>query len=143
MQAAASPRKRIVRGTSDEFWDVLGRETITRIEYSWAGYVLGTLLPYLDEQDIDLTHSDHDEVASTISETREGSVFVLTSDHRERYMARLDPTAFEGAALRRYYEELTEMTADGVDYAMLDGIAFFRDTLAPLQSSIVAVLIIG
>ena len=143
VQAAASPRKRIVRGTSDEFWDVLGRETITRFEYAWSGYVLATLLPYLDEQGIDLLHSDHDEVASTISQTREGSVFVLTSDHRERYLARLDPSAFDGAVLRRYYEEFNETAAEGVDYAMLDGIAFFRDTLAPLESAIVTVFIIG
>ena len=143
VQAAASPRKRIVRGTSDEFWDVLGRETITRIEYAWSGYVLATLLPYLKEQGIDLMHSDHDEVASTLSQTRAGSVFVLTSDHRERYLARLDPSGFDGAVLRRYYEEFNETAAEGVDYAMLDGIAFFRDTLAPLESAIVAVFIIG
>jgi hypothetical protein len=126
----------------DEFWDVLGREAITRIEYSWSGDVLATLLRYLDEQGIDLVHSDHDAVASTLSQTREGSVFVLTSDHRERYLARLDPSEFDGAALRRYYEELNETAAEGVDGAMLDGIAFFRDTLAPLESAIVAVLII-
>jgi gluconate kinase len=143
VQAAASPRKPILRGTSDEFWDVLGRETITRIEYAWSGCVLATLLPYLDEQGIDLLHSDHDEVASTLSQTREGSVFVLTSDHRERSLARLDPSAFDGAVLRRYYEEFNETAAEGVDYAMLDGIAFFRDTLAPLESAIVAVFIIG
>ena len=143
VQAAASPRKRIVRGASDKFWDVLGRETITRIEYTWSGDVLATLLPYLDEQGIDLMHSDHDEVASTISQTREGSVFVLTSDHRERYLARLDPSAFDGAVLRRYYEEFNETAADGVEYAMLDGIAFFRDTLEPLESALVAVFIIG
>src|SRR5947209_14885215 len=143
VQAAASPRKRIVRGTSDEFWDVLGRETITRFEYAWSGDVLATLLPYLDEQGIDLMHSDHDEVASTISQTGEGSVFVLTSDHRERYLARLDPSAFDGAVLRGYYEEFNETAAEGVEYAMLDGIAFFRDTLAPLESAIVAVFIIG
>jgi thymidylate kinase len=143
VQAAATPRKRIARGTSDEFWDVLGSQTITRIEYSWSGYVLATLLPYLDEQGIDLMHSDHDEVASTISQTREGPAFVLTSDHRERYLARLDPSAFDGAQLRRYYEEFNEMAAAGVGYAMLDGIAFFRDTLGPLDSAIVAVLIIG
>ena len=53
-------------------------------------------------------HSDHDEVASTLSQTREGSVFVLTSDHRERCLARLDPSAFDGAVLRRYYEEFNE-----------------------------------
>jgi hypothetical protein len=143
VQAAASPRRGIVRGTSDEFWDVLGRQTITHIDYGWSGYVLATLLPYLDEQGIDLMHSDHDEVASTISQTREGSVFVLTSDHRERYLARLDPSAFDGAVLRRYYEEFNETAAEGVDAATLDAIAFFRDTLAPLQSAIVAVLIIG
>jgi hypothetical protein len=82
-------------------------------------------------------------VASTLSQTRAGSVFVLTADHRDRYLARLDPSAFDGAVLRRYYEELNETTAEGVDYAMLDGIAFFRDTLAPLESAIVAVLVIG
>jgi hypothetical protein len=130
-------------GTPDELRDVLGRETTTRVEYAWSGHVLATLLPYLDEHGIDLMHSDHDGAASAISQTREGSVFVLTSDHRERYVARLDPSAFDGAVLRRYYEELNETAADGVDYAMLDGIAFFRDTLAPLDSAIVAVFIIG
>jgi gluconate kinase len=143
VQDAAARRKSIFRGASDHFWDVLGRETITRIEYSWSGYVLATLLPYLDEQGIDLMHSAHDEVTSTLSQTRAGSVFVLTSDHRERYLARLDPIEFDGAVLRRYYEEFNDMTAEGVDYAMLDGIAFFRDTLEPLQSAIVAVFMIG
>jgi hypothetical protein len=143
VQAAASPRERIVRGTPDAFWDVLGRETITRFEYAWSGSVLAKLLTYLDEQGIDLMHSDHDEVASAISQTREGSIFVLTSDHRERYVARLDPSAFDGAVLRRYYEELNETAAEGVEYAMLDGIAFFRDTLEPLESAIVAVFIVG
>ena len=142
VRAAADPRKRIVRGTWDEFWEVLGRQTITQLEYGWSGHVLATLLPYLDEQGIDLMHSDHDEVASTISRTRAGSVFVLTSDHRDRYEARLDPSAFDGAVLRRYYEELNETAAKRVDYAMLDAIAFLRDTLAPLQSALVAVLII-
>jgi hypothetical protein len=136
-------RKRILGGTSDEVWDALARETITRFEYGWSGDILTTLLAYLNEQSIDLTHSDHDEVASAISQVSEATVFVLTSDHRERYLARLDPSAFDGAELRRHYEELNEATADGVDYAMLDGIAFFRDALAPLEATTVAVLIIS
>ena len=126
-----------LRRTPDDFWDVLGRETITRIDYSWSGHVLTTLLRYLDEQGIDLVHSDRDEPAP------EGSVLVLTSDHRERYWARLDPSEFDGAVLRRYYEEFNETAAKDVGYAMLDGIAFFRDTLAPLESATVAVLVIG
>ena len=124
-------------------WDVLGRETITRLEYAWSGHVLAALLPYLDEQGIDLLHSDHDEVASTISQARDGSVVVLTSDHRERYLARLDPSAFDGAELRRRYEGFSGTKAEGVGYAMLDGIAFFRDTLAQLEAALVAVVIIG
>jgi hypothetical protein len=128
---------RVLRGTSDELWDVLGRETIARIEYSWSGDVLATLLPYLDGQGIDLVHSDHVEAAP------HGSVLVLTSDHRERYWARLDPSEFDGAVLQRYYEEFNETAAEDVGYAMLDGIAFFRDTLEPLESETVAVLIIG
>ena len=128
---------------SDEFWDVLGRETISRFEYVWSGDVLATLLPYLAGQGIDLMHSDRDEVASTISQARGGSIFVFASDHRERYLGRLDPGAFDGAVLRHYYEESNETAAEGVEYAMLDGIAFLRDTLAPLESAIVAVFIIG
>jgi hypothetical protein len=131
-----------VQAAAGEFWEVLARETITRIEYAWSGDVLAMLVPYLGEQGIDLRHSNHDEVAATISRTREGSVIVLTSDHRERYVARLDPSAFDGAMLRRYYEKLNETAAVSVEYAMLDGIAFFRDTLAPLDSAIVAVFII-
>ena len=134
---------RLVSGASKKLWDVLDRETVTRIEYSWSGEVLVTLLRYLDEVGIDLIHSDQDEVASGMSQTREGLVFVLTSDHGERYLARLDPSAFEGAVLRRFYEEFNETAADGVEYAMLDGIAFFRDTLEALEPALVAVLIIG
>jgi hypothetical protein len=127
-------------GASDELRDVLCRETIARIEYAWSGSVLGTLLRYLGEQGIDLLHSDQ---VSTLSRSGEASVLVLTSDHRERYVARLDPSWFDGAALRRHYEECNEMEADGVEYALLDGIAFLRDTLEPLASGLVAVLVSG
>jgi hypothetical protein len=144
LQAAARPRRDDLPATAAEFCDVLRRETITRIEYGWSGHVLITLLTYLRDQGIDLVHSDHDDVAAAISQTRERSVFVLTPDHRERYLARLDPMDFDGAVLRRYYEEFNATApAEGVGYAMLDGIAFFRDTLAPLRAAIVAVVVIG
>ena len=41
---------------------------------------------------------------------------------------RLDPSAFDPAELRRYYEELNGGPAKGVGYAMVDGIAFLRDS---------------
>lgn len=102
---------------------VTGSELVPLVEFSWSGDVLATLLSYLGEQGIDLTDSDG-----------------LTSDHRDRYLARLDPSEFDGAVLRRYYETANETTADGVEYAMLDGIAFVRDTLAPLEGGTTAVV---
>ena len=117
-------------------------ETISRIDYSWSGEVLATLLSYLDEQGIDLTHSDHGAVAAALSQAGARSVFILTSPQRERYLPRLDPTEFDGSVLRRYYEALHETAAAGVGYALLDGIAFLRDTLEPLEPALVAVLVI-
>jgi len=120
---------------------VLRRQAITRVEYAWSGSVLAALLHYLDEQGIDLMHPD-DEAAAGIPRSRAGSLLVLTSEHRQLYLARLDPTAFDGAELRRYYEQLNELRAEGVEYAMLDGIAFLRDTLAPLRAATLAVLLV-
>jgi hypothetical protein len=42
--------------------------------------------------------------------------------------ARLDPSGFDPAELRRYYEEVHGEGARGVGYAMVDGIAYFRDS---------------
>ena len=128
---------------ADELRAVLRGKASTCLEYAWSGHLLTTLLPYLGEQGIDLMHSPHDEVASAISEARQVSASVLTSDQRERFVARLDPSVFDGAALRRHYEEVSETTAEGVGYAMLDGIAFLRDTLEVLDPHAVAVLIVG
>ena len=49
-------------------------------------------------------------------------------EHGIERTSRLDPSAFDPAALRRYYEELHGIRAAGVGYAMADGIAYFRDS---------------
>jgi hypothetical protein len=142
LSESALPLVQAAAGEGAAFSEALDREAITRIEYIWSGDVLTTLLSYLDEEGIDLRHSEHERVASTIAHARGGSVVVFTSAHRARYESRLDPSAFDGAVLRRYYEAFNDVTADGVGYAMLDGVAFFRDALAPLESASVALCII-
>jgi hypothetical protein len=116
------------------FGDVLGREAVACSEYGWSGVVLATLVQCLDEHGIDL---------QDVRRARDGSVIVLTAAHREQYLARLDPATFDGVVLRRYYEQRTETNAQGVEYAMLDGIAFLRDTLEQLDSAAVAVLLLS
>jgi hypothetical protein len=136
-ERAAADRPAALRGALDD-------EAVARLEYSWSGDVLTTLLRYLDGQGIDLlTGSRHDEIGATVSAAGTASLVVLSPRHRERYEARLDPVAFDAAALRRSYERANEVTAEGVEYALLDGIAFLRDTLAPLRPGLVALLLIG
>ena len=140
---AAAPRKRPLRSTADEFWDVLERESSSQLSYQWSGLVLATLLAYLDEQGIRLMNSEYDETSTYLSQIRSGSIFVLTPEQRDHYFERLDPDRFDGADLRRYYEEFTETDADGVEEPMLGGVRFLRDTLAALDDSTVAVLVVA
>jgi len=128
---------------AEELSDVLGRESIARIEYAWAGAVLTTLLSYFDEHGIDLQRSGRAETAAALSQAHERTIAVFASADRERDVSRLDPARFDGTALRRYYEQCNQTTAVGVEYAMLDGIAFFRDTLIALEPATVALLITG
>jgi hypothetical protein len=108
-----------------------------------SGYVLATLLTYLDEQGIHLMNSEHDETSTYLSEIRGGAIFVMTPQQRDLYFERLDADRFDGAELRRYYEEFNETDADGVEEPMLSGVRFLRDTLAALDSGTVAVLVVA
>jgi hypothetical protein len=140
---AATPKKRPLRSAVDEFWDVLQRESSSQLSYQWSGYVLATLLTYLDERGVHLMNSEHDETSTYLSEIRGGSVFVLTREQRDLYFERLDADRFDGADLRRYYEEFNETDGDGVEEPMLSGIGFLRDTLAALDGGTVAVLVVA
>ena len=96
----------------------------TRIEFAWSRRVLTALLSYLDAIGIDL------------------ALPRVTEEHRVRHLAQLDPTAFDPAALRGHYERLNATEAAGVDYAMLDGVAFLRDTLEALEPGLAAAIVL-
>jgi hypothetical protein len=140
---AATPKQRRLRGTIDEFPEVLSRESSSQISYPWAGYVLATLLSYLDERGIRLMESEHDDASHHLSNARGGTIFVLTPRHRDEYLQQLDPARFDAAELRRYYEEFTGTDAEGVEEPMLGGVSFLRDTLGALRESTVAVLVVA
>lgn len=95
-----------------------------RIEFAWSTRVLTALLSYLEAIGIDL------------------ALPRVTEEHRVRHLAQLDPTAFDPAALRGHYERLNATEAAGVDYAMLDGVAFLRDTLEALEPGLAAAIVL-
>ena len=111
----------------------LATVAIDRVDFSWSGDLLTTLVSYLEDEGIDLSHSP----------LSDDSALVLTTGERDRHLARLDPAAFDGTVLRRYYEASNRTEAVGVEYAMLHGIAFLRDTLSALRPGTVAVVVRG
>jgi hypothetical protein len=109
-----------------------------RLSYGWSGYVLATLLPYLDEQGVALMESsDGDSVSKALQKT----CFALTPEHR-RFLDRLDAASFDGQVLRKYYEAFNETSAEGVELAMLDGIRFLQAALGRLRDGTVGLLVI-
>lgn len=107
------------------------------LSYRWSGYVFATLVPYLDAQGIALS----DPREEPLSAEREMSCFVLTTAHRH-YLDRLAPERFDGRALRAYFEEFNETTAEGIERAMLAGIELIRDALTRVNDDTVCVIAI-
>src|SRR5262245_22121397 len=80
--AAATPKRKLFGGTKDEFHAVLQSAGANPVDFEDAGIVVATALSYLQENGIDLMASDHDDVASTISEVRGISCFIFTDKMR-------------------------------------------------------------
>ena len=69
-------RQATAHGGFDRFLQQHGKSVA---DYEWSGYILATLLPYLDEQQIQLMKSEHDEVAAFLSQTLQATCFIFTN----------------------------------------------------------------
>ena len=113
------------------------------VTYDWSGYVLLTLLEYLDEQGIKLMESPYDALAPDLSETLGATAFLLTPMHKEAYQARLSPSLYRADELRDYFTEFTGTDDEETGQAMLDGISAFECSLASLDNDSVVLVSIG
>jgi hypothetical protein len=104
---AAMPKKSFLGKPKDTFFDVLRSQSSRRVEYGWSGYVIATLLPYLDDQGVRLMKSSHDDLAHELSDKRQATFFVLTREH-STFLAALDPAGYTEADLQDYYEHSTK-----------------------------------
>jgi hypothetical protein len=113
-------------------------------DYHWSGYVLGTLLPYLQEKrQIDLMKSEHDDVANVLTEISGGTHFVLVPSQRTSYIDLLKPELFSEAELRDYFNAFNETHERDIGKAMQDGVVAFRQALSQLDEDSVVVFSIG
>ena len=113
-------------------------------EYDYSGYVLGTLLSYLDDHDIKLERSSYDALVNELCEEHGISLFILTSAHRDAYLLRLTPEQFSVEDLQAFFNNFNAC-AEGpeIGEAMLAGVVALRESLVSLDSDSVVVCTIG
>ena len=64
LRQVALPRKRLFGKPRDSYLDYLYRHGQDVADYQWSGFILATLLPYLEEQhQITLMKSEYDELS--------------------------------------------------------------------------------
>ena len=113
-------------------------------DYFSSGYVLSTLLPYLDEHGITFDQTPHDALASELCQQEGMLLFMLlTPAHRDAHLDQLSAERFSIVELQAYYNEFTaSKEGPEIGEATLDGIACFRESLASLADGSVVVFTI-
>ena len=119
--------------TQGGFHAFLERHGTPVADYKWSGFILATLLPFLDEQQVQLMKSEHDELSTFLSQTLQAACFIFTDAHRQAYASRLAPDAFSEATLRDYYNEFNATDELDVGQPMLDGIRAFGQSLSAVD----------
>jgi hypothetical protein len=124
-------------GTDHDYLSTNGREVA---EYRWSGYVLVTLLPYLEEKhQIDLMKSEYDELAAFLTNTTGAIHFIFTPGQRSAFLNRLQPRSFSEEEMRQYFNEFNATNEQEIGRAMLDGVNALRESLGQIEDTSVVV----
>jgi hypothetical protein len=144
LRKSAVPRKRLFGKPKDTYWKYLRDNGREAARYAWSGYVLGTLLPYLEEHhDIQLMKSEFDELSTYLTNTRGATCFVFTETHKRHYLEKLAPQSYSLESLRDYYDDFNGVHEPVSGRWMLDGIQCLRECLAGLNPDSVIVFSIA
>jgi hypothetical protein len=144
LSKAAIPKKSLFRSPRDTYHDYLGENGKEVAAYQWSGYVLATLLPYLEEKhQIDLMKSEYDALAKTLTEARGATHFLFTSELKSKYLDKLDALTVSEEELRDYYNDFNETNESEAGKPMLDGVNTFRRALSNVDETSVIVFLIA
>jgi hypothetical protein len=143
LRDAATPKKNWRGKIVDNYPSYLAAHAREVATYPWSGYVLATLLPFLEEQGIDLMASEFDDLAADICKARQTTCFLLTDAHKNAYLERLKVAPFSEDQLRDYYNEFNGCAEPEAGRPMLDGIAAFRQSLESVDAESAVVFAIG
>jgi hypothetical protein len=143
-ERSATPKRRIFGSPRDTYHDYLGQHGEEVADYRWSGYVLGVLLPYLEERhQIDLMKSEYESLAQFLSKTRKATHFIFTDVLRAKYLDKLKALSVSEEELRDYYNEFCETNEVEIGKPMLDGIQVLQQALHRVDGSSVIVFVIS
>ncbi|MBI5095450.1 MAG: hypothetical protein HZB26_23830 [Candidatus Hydrogenedentes bacterium] len=144
LRDAAIPKKSWFGKRKDTYYEFLTHHGREVAEYEWPGYVLATLLAYLqEERQIDLMRSEFGDLSAFLTKQRGATHFIFTESHKRAYLAQLAAELFSEAQLRDYYNEFNETDEAEAGKPMLDGIGAIAQSLQSLEDGAVVVFIIG
>lgn len=144
LRQVAVPKTSWFSAPKDTYWDYLKENGRPIADYPWSGYVLGTVLDWLEEKHkIDLMTSSEDELSNFLNTARGATHYVLPVEHRTSYLDRLDPSAFSAEEFRRYYNEFHGTDEPDLGTSMEDGIGVLRDALTSVDENSLVLLIIA
>lgn len=143
LRDAASPKKGWFGPPKDTYHDYLAKHGREVANYDWSGYILATLLVYLQQQQIDLMRSDQDQLSKHLTQTRGATHFIFTSAHKQAYLSKLIPESFSEPELRNYYNQFNACNEPEAGTPMIDGICAIQQGLQALDDNSVIVFSIG
>jgi translation initiation factor 2B subunit (eIF-2B alpha/beta/delta family) len=85
--------------------------------------------------------SKHDDIADDIIKKRQNGTFILTYDHRQQYLDKLNPDNFTTNELIDFNKEFSEEDDPELAKAEIEGIKALRDSLELLNDDTKVILL--
>jgi hypothetical protein len=123
-------KKLFSKKTIDNYWDFLNVNSKKLKDFDWSGYIFANLLIFLEEKKgIDLLKGKHDDIANAIVGKRQNSTFILTFEHKQKYLADLSPDKYTVEELIEFNKDFSEEDDPELAKAEIEGIRALRDNL--------------
>jgi len=144
VRSAAEPKKRFFGHAKDDYWGFVRLNGHTVAHYAWSGNVFLPLLGWLkDTRGIDFADGPYRELEKFLIEKRGSSLFLLTYEHKRKYLDLLDPSTVSIEELRDAYNAFEGTNEPDAGAPMLDGIKALHEALSSVSQDTVVLFTIG
>ncbi|MES1228315.1 MAG: hypothetical protein ABUL72_06550 [Armatimonadota bacterium] len=113
--------------------------------YPFSGYVIGTVLPYLEENGFDLMASGRESDEEALGEASGSSVFILTPGIKADVLTKLSHFKPTASSLASYYNEFNdaEEEVEAIAPAMEAAIECLKTSLVAIDDDSVVLVVVG